>query len=99
MDAITIIGIVIGTIATLSTEIWFMNRKFFEAGKLSHRFDIIEESYKRQDENFIYYSRYEKEFVGQKCNLDLNAVIFVMSVYLRDEYLKTFPFENGFSNN
>jgi hypothetical protein len=55
--------------------------------------------YFKDIKEFVYYSREVTEFAGQKCKVDLNAVIFVMSVYLRDEYLKTYPFKNGFSND
>jgi hypothetical protein len=45
--------------------------------------------------DFIYYAPEEIEIAGSKIKIELNAVIRVMSLYLRDEYLKKHPFEKS----
>jgi hypothetical protein len=42
--------------------------------------------------DFIYYAPGEIEIAGYKIKIELNAVILVMSLYLRDKYLKKYPF-------
>jgi hypothetical protein len=43
--------------------------------------------------DFIYYAPEEIEIAGSKIKIELNTVIHVMSLHLRDKYLTKYPFE------